>query len=99
MISPLYREQIKLMSETGISNRMISRRLEKFGVSISEAHISRILKQMRVKRGVPMLDRLLGTDLEYELWQVYYDSYGSFRSVADRFGMSHEAVRIKLLGR
>lgn len=99
MISQSNRNQIKMMCESGISNQIISRRMHNLGVDISEVQVGRILKEMRVRRGAPMLDRMLGTEFEHALWRVCYDTYGSFRDVADRFGVSHETVRIKLSGR
>lgn len=71
------------MAATGCSIAIIAQRL-----GITERHARRLTEGQNI-----IINKTIGTDQEWRLWEGWYRVHLSYRKVAWRFGVSHEAIR------
>jgi len=84
-------DRVVAMYETGITRpENIALRL-----GCSARTVRRIIKKRNPSPGTP-IDKFLGTDFEYKLWEWHYRIVGSYNAVAFLFGVSRQAVWEKL---
>lgn len=82
--------RIAKMCKTGFSIIEIARRL-----GISTKTVSRHLQELNLKP-TKSIAGLIDTDAEYELWRHYHKRGESLSMVAERFGVTRQAVHEKL---
>jgi len=81
------RTRVREMAEMGLTRKEIGRRL-----GCSERHVRRILSECKMNNVECKMSKGAVRADEHQCWRVAFAVFGSYSAVAQRFGVSRQAV-------